>query len=50
MWVIATPGTLYLADDESCKLIDARTGEVTGRIVIPEGAAGCYSFFAYLPK
>ncbi|MEE8451617.1 MAG: PQQ-binding-like beta-propeller repeat protein, partial [Thermoguttaceae bacterium] len=35
--MIATPETLYLADDESCKLIDAKTGETTGEIVIPDG-------------
>jgi hypothetical protein len=35
--MIATPEVLYLGDDESCKLIDARTGEIKGRIVIPEG-------------
>jgi len=34
---IATPETLYLADDESCKLLDAATGKVTGEIVVPEG-------------
>jgi outer membrane protein assembly factor BamB len=37
--MIATPDKLYLGDDESCKLIDAKTGEVTGEIVIPAGAA-----------
>ncbi len=35
--MIATPDVLYLADDESCKLIDARTGRVKDEIVIPEG-------------
>jgi len=35
--MIATPETLYLADDKSCKLIDAKTGETTGQIVIPDG-------------
>ena len=34
--MIATPDTLYMADDESCKLIDADTGQVTDEIVIPE--------------
>jgi len=33
--MIATPETLYLADDESCKLIDPATGRVTGEIVAP---------------
>jgi hypothetical protein len=31
--MIATPTTLYLGDDKSCKLIDAATGEVRGEIV-----------------
>ena len=35
--MIATPETLYLGDDESCKLIDARTGRLKGQIVIPGG-------------
>jgi outer membrane protein assembly factor BamB len=37
--MIATPEVFYLADDESCKLIDPRTGEVRDEIVIPDGAA-----------
>lgn len=37
--MIATPETLYLADDESCKLIDAATGVLKGEIVPPEGQA-----------
>ncbi|NQT12338.1 MAG: PQQ-binding-like beta-propeller repeat protein, partial [Planctomycetes bacterium] len=37
--MIATPDTLYLADDESCKLFDARTGKLQSEIVIPEGIA-----------
>jgi len=35
--MIATPATLYLADDQSCKMIDARTGKVKSQIVIPAG-------------
>ena len=35
--MIATPDILYLADDESCKLLDARTGELRDQIVIPDG-------------
>ncbi len=35
--MIATADTLYLADDESCKLIDTRTGEIKDEIVVPEG-------------
>ncbi len=35
--MIATPGILYMADDESCKLIDTQTGQVTDEIVIPDG-------------
>jgi len=37
--LIATPETLYLADNESCKLIDAATGEIRDEIVIPPNAA-----------
>ena len=37
--MIATPDTLYLGDDESCKLIDARTGRLKDQIVIPAGVA-----------
>jgi len=37
--MIATPEVLYLADDQSCKLIDARTGEFRDQIVVPEGVA-----------
>ena len=37
--MIATPEFLYMGDDESCKLIDAATGELAGEIVIPEGEA-----------
>jgi len=35
--MIATPELLYLADDVSCKRIDAATGEVRDEIVAPEG-------------
>ncbi len=39
--MIATPEVLYLADDESCKLIDTATGEVKREIVASvEGADG----------
>jgi outer membrane protein assembly factor BamB len=37
--MIATPDVLYLGDDQSCKLLDARTGEVRGEIVVPRGLA-----------
>ncbi|HYW80595.1 MAG TPA: PQQ-binding-like beta-propeller repeat protein, partial [Thermoguttaceae bacterium] len=37
--MIATPETLYLGDDKSCKLIDAKTGETVDEIVIPDGLA-----------
>ena len=37
--MIATPETFYLADDESCKLIDPETGTVRDEIVIPDGVA-----------
>jgi len=38
--MIAAPEALYLADDESCKLIDPETGEVQDEIVPPEDVAG----------
>ncbi len=37
--LIATPEVLYLADDVSCKRIDAATGEVRDEITAPEGLA-----------
>jgi len=37
--ILATPETLYLADDESCKLLDAATGELKGEIKSPDSAA-----------
>ncbi|MFP6617755.1 MAG: PQQ-binding-like beta-propeller repeat protein [Pirellulaceae bacterium] len=33
--LIATPDTVYLGDDSSCKLLDAATGEVRSEIKIP---------------
>ncbi len=33
--LIATPDTLFLGDDTSCKLIDAATGKVRDEIVVP---------------
>ncbi|MHC4917050.1 MAG: outer membrane protein assembly factor BamB family protein [Planctomycetota bacterium] len=38
--MIATPKTLYLADDQSCKLLDAATGELKKEIVPPKDVAG----------
>lgn len=38
--MIATPETLYLADDKSCKLIDSATGEVRDELVVPAQLAG----------
>jgi len=38
--IVATPDTLYLADNTSCKLIDAATGTVRGEIVVPDKHAG----------
>ena len=35
--MIATPDTLYLGDDESCKLLDALTGQLRDEIVVPDG-------------
>lgn len=37
--LIATPETLYLGDDKSCKLIDAVTGRVRDEIVLDKPAA-----------
>lgn len=37
--MIATPDTLFLADNESCKLIDAATGKIRDEIAIPSGVA-----------
>lgn len=37
--LIATSDILYLADDESCKLIDAATGQTKDQILLPEGLA-----------
>ena len=38
--LVATPPTVYLGDDVSCKLIAAATGTLQGEIVAPAGAAG----------
>jgi len=38
--MIATPTTLYLADEKSCKLIDADTGKVTDEITVPVDLTG----------
>ncbi len=38
--MVATPETLYLADEKSCKLLDAATGELKGEIVPPQDQAG----------
>ena len=35
--MVATPDILYLADHESCKLLDAATGKIRDEIVVPEG-------------
>ncbi len=35
--MVATPDALYLADDQSCKIIDPDTGQVRDEIVVPEG-------------
>ncbi len=37
--MIATPDVLYLGDDQSCKVIDAASGEVRDEIVVPPGVA-----------
>ena len=38
--MIATPTTLYLADEKSCKLLDPATGELTDEITVPAELAG----------
>jgi outer membrane protein assembly factor BamB len=38
--MIATPETLYLGDDKSCKLIDTATGRSKGEIIPPVDVAG----------
>jgi len=37
--MIATRDRLYLGDNESCKLLDARTGELVDEIIVPEGVS-----------
>ncbi|MBM4031281.1 MAG: hypothetical protein FJ291_05785 [Planctomycetes bacterium] len=39
MCMAATDDALYLADDESCKVLDAATGKVLREIAAPEGTA-----------
>jgi len=38
--LIATPKLLYVGDDQSCKVIDAATGQLTDEIVPPVDVAG----------
>lgn len=38
--IIATPTTLYVGDDKSCKVIDTATGKLQGEIVPPSDVAG----------
>ena len=38
--MIATPDTLYLADDTSCKLLDAASGRLQDEIALPADVAG----------
>ena len=38
--IIATPETLYLADDKSCKRLDAATGELKDELVVSEDDTG----------
>ena len=38
--IIATPSTLYLADDKSCKLIDSKNGRIKDEIIPPINIAG----------
>jgi outer membrane protein assembly factor BamB len=39
MCLVATDKLLYMADDESCKVLDAATGVVRREIVVPEGVS-----------
>jgi outer membrane protein assembly factor BamB len=38
--MVATPEILYLADDRSCKLLDAATGKLRDEIIPPTGVTG----------
>jgi outer membrane protein assembly factor BamB len=38
--MIATPETLFVGDDRSCKLIDTATGDTKGEIILPVEVAG----------
>ncbi|MGD8500587.1 MAG: hypothetical protein PVJ86_08055 [Phycisphaerales bacterium] len=38
--IIATPETLYLADDKSCKLLSAETGELKDELIVSEDDTG----------
>ena len=38
--MIATPNNLYLADEQSCKVLDAATGEVRDEITVPADLVG----------
>ncbi|MBD3267492.1 hypothetical protein GF373_12565, partial [bacterium] len=42
--MIATPNTLYFADNESCKLIDTKTGELRDEIFIPLNEKDVYGW------
>ncbi len=42
--MIATPDTLYLADNESCKMIDVDTGEIKDEITIPKDITDLYGW------
>ncbi|MGE0755634.1 MAG: PQQ-binding-like beta-propeller repeat protein [Pirellulaceae bacterium] len=44
--MIATAETLYLADDVSCKKLDAATGELRGEIVAPPGDGPVWKWMA----
>ncbi len=37
--MVATPQALYLGDDQSCKVLAARTGKLVNEIIVPEGIA-----------
>src|SRR5262249_26211322 len=37
--LIASPKTVFLADDTSCKLLDAESGKVSGEIILPAESA-----------
>jgi outer membrane protein assembly factor BamB len=46
--IVATPDVLYIGDDASCKLINARTGELMQELILPVDKSGgtCWKWMA----